>query len=101
MALLTALKSDAFYVGALGSKLSNQQRRDRLIEHFDFSQQEVSRLHGPVGLNIGSKTPPEIALSILAEITAIKNGVAINKTLESKSSQVSNNPISGYPACSL
>ncbi|WP_257286310.1 XdhC family protein [Endozoicomonas sp. SESOKO1] len=89
MALLTALKSNAFYVGALGSKLNNQQRRARLREHFDFSEAEVNRLHGPVGLNIGSKSPAEIALSILAEITAIKNGILPGKALEKKEDQIS------------
>ena len=89
MALLTALKSDAFYIGALGSKSNNQQRRERLLEHFDFTQQEVDRLHGPVGLNIGSKTPAEIALSILAEITAIKNGIQPSKAIEQKAQQQS------------
>lgn len=74
MALLTALKSDAFYVGALGSKLNNENRRARLVEHFDFTQEQVNRLHGPVGFNIGSKTPSEIAIAILAEIIAVKNG---------------------------
>lgn len=74
MALLSALKSDAFYVGALGSKLNNKNRRERLVEHFDFTQEQVNRLHGPVGVDIGSKTPSEIAISILAEIIATKNG---------------------------
>jgi len=89
MALLTALKSDAFYVGALGSKLNNQERGLRLMEHFDFSDEEVNQLHGPVGLNIGSKSPAEIALSILAEITAIKNGIQPSKALEKKQDQIS------------
>ena len=76
MALLEALKSPAFYVGALGSRLNNDKRRQRLLEHFDLSAEEVGRLHGPVGLPIGSHTPPEIAVAILAEMTAVKNGVA-------------------------
>ncbi|WP_396586204.1 XdhC family protein [Bermanella sp. R86510] len=74
MALLSALKSPAFYVGALGSKQNNQARRQRLMEHFDFTQSEVDKLHGPVGLDIGSKQPSEIALSIMAHIVAVKNG---------------------------
>ena len=74
MALLEALKSPAFYVGAIGSKKNNDARRKRLAE-FDISQEEIARLHGPVGLKIGSKTPPEIAVAILAEMTAIRNGV--------------------------
>jgi xanthine dehydrogenase accessory factor len=76
MALLEALKSRAFYVGALGSRANNLKRRKRL-EEFDLTPEEIARLHGPIGLYIGSRTPPEIAISILAEITAIKNGVAL------------------------
>ncbi|WP_374241048.1 XdhC family protein [Zoogloea sp.] len=75
MALLEALKSPAFYVGALGSRRNDAARRARLLEYFDLSEAEVARLHGPVGLPIGSRTPPEIAVSILAEMTAVKNGV--------------------------
>ena len=74
LALMEALKSPAFYVGALGSRANNAKRRERLRE-FDVSDAEIARLHGPIGLYIGSRTPPEIAISILAEITAIKNGV--------------------------
>ncbi len=74
LALLEALKSPAFYVGALGSRANNNKRRERLLQYFDLSQAEVHRLHGPVGLPIGSRTPPEIAISILAEMTAVKNG---------------------------
>ena len=76
LALMEALKSPAFYVGALGSRANNAKRRDRLLE-FDVSPEEVARLHGPIGLYIGSRTPPEIAISILAEITAVKNGVSL------------------------
>ena len=76
MALLEALKSPAFYVGAIGSRRNNDARRKRLAE-FDLSQEEISRLHGPVGLNLGAKTPPEIAIAILAEMTAIRNGVKV------------------------
>lgn len=74
LALIEALKSAAFYVGALGSRVNTIKRRERLAE-FDLSQAELSRLHGPVGLRIGSKTPPEIAVSILAEMTAVRHGV--------------------------
>ncbi|MFJ3487811.1 XdhC family protein [Pseudomonas sp. NPDC090202] len=74
MALLTALKSDAFYIGALGSRVSSQKRRQNLAL-LDLSEQEIARLHGPIGLHIGSHTPPEIALSLMAEIVSIKNGV--------------------------
>jgi xanthine dehydrogenase accessory factor len=79
MALLEALISDAFYVGAIGSRSNNQKRRERMAM-FDISKDEIARLHGPIGLNIGSKTPPEIAISILAEITAIRHGIHFNNS---------------------
>jgi xanthine dehydrogenase accessory factor len=75
LALMEALKSAAFYVGAIGSKKNNDARRERLRE-FDLSHDEIARLRGPVGLYIGSKTPPEIAVAILAEMTAVRHGVA-------------------------
>jgi xanthine dehydrogenase accessory factor len=77
LALLEALKSPAFYVGALGSRRNNMARRERLETYFDLSREELMRLRGPVGIYIGSRTPPEIAVSILAEVTAAKNGVAL------------------------
>jgi xanthine dehydrogenase accessory factor len=76
LALMEALKSPAFYVGALGSRATNAKRRKRL-EEFELTRQQIARLHGPIGLYIGSRTPPEIAISILAEITAAKNGVPL------------------------
>src|SRR5574343_319922 len=81
LALLEALKSPAFYVGALGSKANNGKRRERLLQYFDLSQAEVDRLHGPVGLPIGSRTPPEIAVAILAEMTLFKNGRNLPSTV--------------------
>jgi xanthine dehydrogenase accessory factor len=71
MALLEALKSDAFYVGALGSHKNQEKRRERL-GLFDLNQMEISKLHGPVGLPIGSRTPAEIAIAILAELIQIR-----------------------------
>ena len=78
MALMEALKSSAFYVGALGSRKNTQKRKERLLE-FDLNQEQVDKLHGPVGLYIGALTPPEIAVSILAEIIAVKYSVSIPK----------------------
>ncbi len=75
LALMEALRSEAFYVGAIGSRVNNERRRERLAEHFEMTDAELDRLHGPIGLYIGSKTPPEIAISIMAELTAVKNGV--------------------------
>jgi len=76
MVLLEALKSPAFYIGALGSRRNTETRRERL-KLFDLSPAEIDRLHGPIGLDIGSKTPAEIAVAIVAEIVAVKNGVAL------------------------
>ncbi|WP_439891232.1 XdhC family protein [Ralstonia sp. 25C] len=81
LALMEALKTPAFYVGALGSRRNNANRRERLKE-FDLSDAELARLHGPVGIYIGSRTPPEIAISILAEVTAAKNGVSLPTILQ-------------------
>jgi xanthine dehydrogenase accessory factor len=78
MALLEALKSDAFYVGAVGSKRTSAERRKRLAE-FDLAPQQIARLHGPAGLSIGSRTPPEIALAILADLVAARNGIVLEK----------------------
>ena len=78
MALMEALKSPAFYVGALGSRKNTQKRKERLLE-FDVSREQVEKLHGPVGLYIGALTPPEIAVSILAEVIAVKYGLSVPK----------------------
>jgi len=75
MALLTALQSRAFYVGALGSRGNSAKRRERLA-FLGLAEGDIARLHGPIGLPIGSRVPAEIALSLLAEIVALKNGVA-------------------------
>ena len=75
MALLEALKSPAFYVAALGSRASQRKRRERLAL-FDLTGQQIDRLHGPAGLWLGARTPPEIAISIVAEMTALKYGIA-------------------------
>ena len=76
LALIDALQSQAFYVGAIGSRRNSDTRRARLREHFDLTDADLRRLRGPAGVYIGSKTPAEIALSIMAEIVAAKNGVA-------------------------
>jgi xanthine dehydrogenase accessory factor len=73
MALMEALNSSAFYVGALGSRSNQQARKQRLAEHFDMGEDALARLHGPIGLRLGSKTPSEIAVSIVAELVQVKN----------------------------
>ncbi|MCI0911507.1 XdhC family protein [Pseudomonas putida] len=77
LALLEALHSPAFYIGVIGSRRNSQLRRERLVEHFGQTQASLKRLHGPIGIYIGSKTPAEIAVSVMAEVLAIKNGVAL------------------------
>src|SRR5450755_3629982 len=81
LVLLEALKSPAFYIGALGSRGNTSKRRERLAL-FDLSPAEIDRLHGPIGLDIGAKTPAEIAISIVAEIIAVKNGVLLKQKKE-------------------
>ena len=77
LALLEALNSPAFYVGAIGSRRNNAARQARLKTHFDCTDAQLARLRGPIGLYIGSKMPSEIAVSIMAEVLAFKNGVAL------------------------
>lgn len=77
LALMEALKSPAFYVGAIGSRVNQAKRKQRLKEHFGMADAELARLHGPVGLKNGARTPPEIAVSILAELTAVRYGYEV------------------------
>jgi len=74
LALMEALNSPAFYVGAIGSRVNQARRKARLAEHFGMSETTLARLHGPVGIKNGARTPPEIAVSILAELTAVRYG---------------------------
>ena len=73
MALMEALKTDAFYVGAMGSERTSAARRERLPE-LGLSKDEIDILHAPIGFQIESKTPAEIAISIMAEVTAKRHG---------------------------
>ena len=81
LALLEAIKTDAFYVGAIGSRRNNEARQQRMIEHFDQTTASLARLRGPIGIYIGSKTPPEIAVSVMAEILAVKNNVKLPRDM--------------------
>mmetsp|Transcript_18196 Transcript_18196/g.43532 ORF Transcript_18196/g.43532 Transcript_18196/m.43532 type:complete len:338 (-) Transcript_18196:930-1943(-) len=81
LALIEALRSEAFYVGAIGSRINNERRRERLREHFDVSDLQLGRLRGPIGIYLGSRTPPEIAVSILADMVAAKNGVVLPESV--------------------
>jgi xanthine dehydrogenase accessory factor len=82
LALLEALNTDAFYVGAIGSRRNNEARHQRMIEHFDLDAGQLARLRGPIGIYIGSKTPAEIAVSVMAEVLAVKNGVALPRDMQ-------------------
>ncbi|MEI7530880.1 MAG: XdhC family protein [Betaproteobacteria bacterium] len=82
LALLEALETQAFYVGAIGSRRNNQSRKQRMIEYFDHTDASLQRLRGPIGIYIGSKTPAEIAVSVMAEVLAVKNGVKLPREME-------------------
>jgi xanthine dehydrogenase accessory factor len=81
LALLEALQSPAFYVGAIGSRFNNKARRERMMAHLGETEASLSRLRGPIGIYIGSKTPAEIAVSVIAEILAVRNGVRLHEGL--------------------
>jgi xanthine dehydrogenase accessory factor len=70
-ALEAALRSDVFYVGALGSKRTHAKRKERLSEA-GITDEQFSRIHGPIGLNIGARSPAEIAVSILGQIVEVR-----------------------------
>lgn len=104
LALLDALQTTAFYIGAIGSRRNNEDRRKRLIEYFDHTPESISGLRGPIGIYIGSKTPSEIAVSVMAEILAVKNGVQLPRDVQVRfakdvSLMTQNNP--GDSACGL
>lgn len=75
MALMEGLKTEAFYIGAMGSERTSAARRERLPE-LGLSEEEINRLHAPIGFQIDSKTPAEIAIAIMAEVTAVRNARA-------------------------
>lgn len=77
LALMEAVGSAAFYIGAIGSRANQAKRRARMKEHFGISDEQLARIHGPVGLKNGARTPPEIAISILAELTAVRYGYRV------------------------
>jgi len=81
LALLEALESDAFYIGAIGSRRNNTARHQRMKEHFEQTDESLARLRGPIGIYIGSKTPAEIAVSIMAEVLAVKNAVPLPRDM--------------------
>lgn len=80
LALMEALRTPAFYVGAIGSRHNNAARRERL-RSFGLGEAELARLRGPVGLNLGALTPPEIALAVMAELVALRRGADLDGPL--------------------
>jgi xanthine dehydrogenase accessory factor len=82
-ALVRALRSKAFYVGALGARRNQERRRARLLEE-GLSEDEIDRIAGPTGLDVGAETPAETAVSILAEILAVRSGRTGGRLKESK-----------------
>jgi xanthine dehydrogenase accessory factor len=72
-ALRIVLPSEAFYIGALGSRVTQEQRRQRLLAA-GISSANLAKLHGPIGIDLGGQAPEEIALAVMAEIIAVRNG---------------------------
>ncbi len=77
LAVIEALSTPVFYLGALGSRRTTARRAERLREHFAVPEADIARIHGPVGIDLNSRRPQEIALAVLTDITAARNGVAI------------------------
>jgi xanthine dehydrogenase accessory factor len=71
----------------VGSKQTSAERRKRLAD-FDLTPVQIARLRGPVGLSIGSRTPPEIALSILADLVATRNGIILERADAAKQARL-------------
>lgn len=96
LALIEALESRAFYVGAIGSRRNSTARRERLAL-FGLGEASLARLHAPVGLHLGGTTPPEIALSIVAAVTAARHRVPVGRLqdVQSGKSALTESPDSG------
>lgn len=75
LTVLEALRTDAFYIGVMGSKRTSDKRRERLARIGQLSPPDLARVHAPIGLSLGSKTPAEIAISVMADILRVSNGV--------------------------
>lgn len=75
-ALMEAVKTQAFYIGVMGSLKTSDKRRERLVRIGGLTEQQIARIHMPIGLNIGSKTPAEIALSVMTDIVRVRQGIA-------------------------
>ncbi|MNP72655.1 hypothetical protein D3C76_1692550 [compost metagenome] len=69
------MRTEAFYIGVMGSRATSDKRRERLRRIGGLGDVELGRIHAPIGLNLGSKTPAEIALAVLADILRVRNGI--------------------------
>ncbi|WP_323751167.1 XdhC family protein [Marinobacter sp.] len=76
-ALIEAIKTEAFYIGVMGSQQTSEKRRERLLRIGGLSEAQADRIHMPIGLDIGSKTPAEIALSVMADVVRVRQGVTV------------------------
>lgn len=76
LAMMEAIHTDAFYIGVMGSRQTTHKRFERLRRIAGMNDEQLQRIHAPIGLNLGSKTPAEIALAVLADIVRIRSGVA-------------------------
>ncbi|NQD95805.1 XdhC family protein, partial [Pseudomonas sp. CrR25] len=76
LAMIEAVRSPAFYIGVMGSRLTSTKRFERLKRSGGLNDKDLARIRAPIGLNIGSKTPAEIALAVLADIVRVRNGIA-------------------------
>ncbi|KJJ97094.1 XshC-Cox1 family protein [Pseudomonas sp. 21] len=76
LAMLEAVRTEAFYIGVMGSRTTSDKRRERLHRIGGLNDAELARVHAPIGLNLGSKTPAEIALAVLADILRTRSGIA-------------------------
>ncbi|AYC32368.1 XdhC family protein [Pseudomonas cavernae] len=76
LAMLEAVRTDAFYIGVMGSTATSAKRMERLRRVGGLNEEELARIIAPIGLSLGSKTPSEIALAVLADILRVRNGIA-------------------------
>jgi len=72
--MMEAVRTPAFYIGVMGSQRTSAARVERLLRSGGLSEADVARLHMPIGLNLGSKTPAEIALAVLADVVRVYRG---------------------------
>ncbi|MCY1416785.1 putative xanthine dehydrogenase subunit A [compost metagenome] len=75
LAMMEAVRTEAFYIGVMGSMQTSRKRFERLRRIGGLGEQELARIHAPIGLNLGSKTPAEIALAVLADILRVRSGI--------------------------